>query len=254
MKLNANPFFSLVDKSKIIVFICLSMLFLSCEKENKFAKTDYKSDFSKITQTTLPELEYASENSKEWQIINNKIECLVSNEDRKISLRTRQLGNQEGDLEMSVHMGFYNDEISNLNKNWAGFHIGSKSDFKVNAPNSKKGINIGMCTNGALFIGAPSPNHKNKTIIEALKKGVNLKMSISNHFNNYTIDLSVIDTTNGKVLGRISKKDIAKEQITGDLALISSFENIENENSNPTKSVWFQDWEIKGSKVTLLTK
>lgn len=238
----------------MILLCCIAvfLFFVGCNKENKKATT-YKSDFTKKEISTFPEQEFWTDNFKEWQVYKNRIECLVSKEDRKISLKTRKLSNQEGNLEMKVRLGFFNDKISSLNKNWAGFHIGSKSDFGL-ATNPKKGINIGMCTNGALFIGAPSPNHKNNIIINTLKNGVDLKMSISNHLDNYTIDFSVLDSTNGKVLGRISKRDLTKEQITGDLALISSFENTEFANPNPTKSVWFQDWEIKGSKVTILTE
>lgn len=254
MKLKANSLFTLLSNNKTLVFSSLFILISNCNKENKFAKTNYKSDFSKINTTALPKFEYETENTAEWQIRNNKIECLVSNKNRKISLKTRQLGNQDGNLEMTVRLGFYNDKISSLNKNWAGFHIGSKSNFQNTHSDTRKGINIGMCTNGALFIGAPSPNHKNNTIIKALKKGVHLKMSISNHLDNYTIDFSVLDSTNKKVLGRISKKDITKEQITGNLALISSFENVEPNVQKPIKSVWFQDWEIKGTKVALITE
>ena len=248
-----NFFHSIKNKSTVLFCGCFLLISIGCQKENNFT-TAYKSNFSNPKQTTLPELEYSANNINEWKVFNNRIECLVSNEERKIHLLTRKLANQNGDLEMKVRLGFFNDKISSLNKNWAGFHIGSNTSFENSSTLQKKGINIGMCTNGALFIGAPSPNHKNPIIINALKKGVDLKISISNHLNNYTIDFSVLDSTNGKVLARISKKDIAPEQITGDLGLISNFENSEMIISKPTKSVWFQDWEIKGSKVALLTK
>ena len=52
-----------------------------------------------------------------------------------------------------------------------------------------------------------------------------------------------------KILARISKKGITKEQIAGSLALISNFENSEINSDDTMKSVWFQDLEIKGSKV-----
>ena len=249
-----NFFHSIKNKSAIFFCGCFLSISIGCQKENNVI-TAYKSNFENPKQTTLPEIEYSANNINEWQVFNNRIECLVSSKERKIHLLTRKLGNQNGNLEMKVRLGFFNDKISNLNKNWAGFYIGSSTSFsKSSSTILKKGINIGMCTNGALFIGAPSPNHKNPTIINSLKNGVDLKIVISNYLNNYTIDFSVLDSKSRKILGRISKKDITPEQITGDLGLISNFENSEITTSTATKSVWFKDWEIKGTKVTLLAK
>ena len=251
MKLNGFNLFWLIKKKIIASFsICIFIFCFACKKENHLT-TAYKSDFTKTEKTSFPELEYWTNNTQEWQIAKNRIECLVSKENRKTLLLTRQLGNQQGNLEMKVRLGFFNNKISSLNKNWAGFQIGSNSNLIDDSNNFKKGINIGICTNGALFIGSPSPNHKNNTIINALQNGVDLKILIGYNDNGYTLDFSVLEIKSGKVLGRISKKEIAPEQITGDFALVSNFENSEINKITSTKSVWFQDWEIKGSKVAL---
>lgn len=224
-----------------VVFFLL--LFVECNKENseKFPRRNHLTNKT----TSLSILEFKPENPKEWQISNNKIECLVSIEDRKINLLTRKLERKKENLEITVRLGFFNDNISNLNKNWAGFYIGSTSVFSKNTSIQKKGINIGVCTNGALFIGMPSLNHQNTNIINALKEGVDLKMSILNNQKNYMIDLSVFDIKTKKLLGRISKKNITEEQLIGDIGLISSFENLEAHTNNPKKSVWFQNWKVK---------
>jgi hypothetical protein len=240
-----NPFIFLNKKFSVAVFIIFISLFTGCKKENYLANV-YKSDFANNEISTLSELEYWTKSSNEWQIKNNRIECVVSKEIRKIYLLTRQFSKEGVNAEIKVRLGFYNDEISNLSKNWAGLHIGNL--------NQQKGINIGVCTNGFLFIGSPSPNQKNKNIIDALKKGVDLKVLITNNTNAYTIDFSVLEIETGKVLGRISKKNIAPEQIIGNFGLISNFENSENKTINSTKSVWFQNWEIKGSKVEILER
>ena len=139
--------------------------------------------------------------------------------------------------------------VSNL-EYWSDNKHFSKNDNII----KKKGINIGMSTNGSLFIGTPSPNHKNSSVINALKNGVDLKISIANNKNSYTIDFAVLEIDSGKVLSRISKRNVAPEQIIGDLALISSFENVDLNNTNNNRSVWFKDWEIKGTKVTILNQ
>lgn len=235
--------------NKIIVFIstCVFICIMGCKQENNIT-TSFKSDFKNKDLNAVSKLEYWANNPKDWQIESNRIECLVSKKNTQIHLLTRQLADQKGDLEMKVRIGFFNDKISNLNKNWAGFHIGPKNKIYKN----KKGLDIGICTNGALFIGAPSPNPKNNTIIKALKKGIDLKILISNNTDSYTIDFSVLDIESGKLLSRISKKNITPEQMSGDFALTSSFENSKIENEHTKKSVWFQDWEIKGTKVAML--
>ena len=251
MKLKLHFFFSLLYKNKVRVFICFTFLFLSCKKENT-SGTIYKSNFIKRGITSFPELEYWASNTKEWQVFQDRIECLVSNENRKIHLLTRQLGSQEGNLEMKVRLGFLNNKISNLNKNWAGFHFGNQRKLiKDDLNNQNKGINIGVTTNGTLFIGSPCLAYKNSIIMDALKNGVDLKILIENNNSSYTIDFSVLEISTGKILGRISKSNIVSEQITGDFTLVSNFVNQEVNIENLNKSVWFQNWEIKGSKVAL---
>lgn len=249
---NLSPFINKLFS--VGIFYIFILIFSSCKKENYLANA-YKSDFTNNEISTLPELEYWTKFSNEWQIENNRIECLVSKEFRKIHLLTRQFSTDEGNAEIKVRLGFFNDEISNLSKNWAGVHIGSQGKLdEIENSKNQKGINIGVCTNGFLFIGSPSPNKKNKNIINALKDGVDLKILITNNSDTYTIDFSVIEIKTGKVLGRISKKNIAPEQINGNFGLISNFESSENKIIKDTKSVWFQNWEIKGSKVEILSR
>ncbi len=249
---NISSFIS--NKISFAVIIFLLFVFSGCKKEMNIANR-YKSDFSNKEISLLSESEYWKINSNDWQIENNRIECLVSKEFRKIYLLTRQFSTVDGNAEIKVRLGFFNDEISNLSKNWAGVHIGSKTKLDdIENTRNQKGINIGVCTNGFLFIGSPSPNKKNKNIINALKNGVDLKVLITNNTNTYTIDFSVLEIKTGKVLGRISKKNIAPEQVTGNFGLVSNFENSENKIINSTKSVWFQNWGIKGSKVEVLEK
>ncbi|MFD1616297.1 hypothetical protein [Gelatiniphilus marinus] len=258
MKLSVFHFFSSIDKSFIAIKLCTLIVFVllfagSCIKKGNSA-TAYKSNFNTTTTSSIDATEYWSKNPQDWQISSHGIECLVSNESRKIQLLTRQLGTQEGNLEMTVRLGFYNNKISSLNNNWAGFNLGSK-DRVLNFNNKteyKQGINIGVCTNGSLFIGAPSPNHKNENIVAALKKGIDLNVLISKETNGYAINFSVLEIEKGEVLGHISKKNITSDKFIGNLELVSNFVTGKPNKVNPTKSVWFKDWEIKGTKVVRL--
>ncbi|WP_291864858.1 alkaline phosphatase D family protein [Maribacter sp.] len=226
------------------------LLIVSCKNENN--TTTFKSDFKSVATRTFISPQYWANPMQDWQVANDRIECLVSNENRNIHLLTRQLSEQEGSLEMRVRLGFFNNEVSNLNKNWAGFSIGSKGQFNDYRDNAVfgKGINIGVSTNGTLFIGKPRPNNdNNKNVIKALNTGVELKVLVSPKQNKYTIDFSVIDVKTGKTISHISKSDISPERLIGDVVLVSNFENKNGAKINNTKSVWFQDWEIAGSKI-----
>ena len=249
-------YFPTFSKNKLIQSFCVVfvlILLVRCNQENS-ETIIYKSNDTKKETSSFEKLEFKTDNPEEWEVSNNRIACLVSAENRKIQLQTTKLENQKGGLEIKVRLGFFNDKVSSLNKNWAGIHISSVSDPNVNVNTQKKGLSIGLCTNGALFIGTPSPNQNNDSIISTLKNGVDLKVSILNNSKDYVIYFSVSDIKTKKILSRISKKGITKEQIAGSLALISNFENREfNSNDNP-KSVWFQDLEIKGSKVEELIK
>jgi hypothetical protein len=210
--------------------------------------TVFKSNFEAIKTHTWTTSEYAFNLEKDWQVTNDRLECLVSHENRQVHLLSHELNADVSVLETVVRVGFYNQKIINSNKNWAGFCIGSKGRLvdSTDTPNAKDGINIGICTNGALFIGEPGPKNKNKAIINKLKGGVDLKVLITHKNNSYTIDFSVLEIDSGKELAHISRNGLVAEQLTGHLALISHFE--ETNQLLPKKSVWFKDWTLKGSK------
>jgi hypothetical protein len=216
----------------------------------------FESDFGDIETPTLAGSEFLPASLKDWQVSENRMECLVSNENINLKLLTRELGTQRGTLEMTVRIGFFNQTLSNRNSNWAGFSIGSKGKI-LNYGNRGKlynGIKIGVCTNGALFIGEPSPNHKNQEVINAMSKGLDLKIVVTPIENHYTIDFSIFDVSTGKILANISKKNITKDWLIGDLVLASNFENTKLGKVNSAKSVWFEDWIIKGTKLNSIEK
>jgi hypothetical protein len=240
-------------KTVFFLMVFLSIILSGCNKEEDAM---FKSDFGDIETPTLAGSEYRPTALKDWQVSDDRMECLVSNENRNLQLLTRELGNQRGTLEMTVRVGFFNQALSNRNNNWAGFSIGSKGEF-LNYGNRAKlydGIKIGVCTNGALFIGEPSPNHKNQEVINALPKGLDLKIVVTPIKNYYTIDFSTFDISTGKVLASISKKQVTKDWLMGDLVLVSNFESREPGKENNAKSVWFEDWIIKGTKLNSIEK
>ncbi len=230
-----------------------SVLFLflvNCE-QNREGVIYFRSDFGSINKNIKKSPEYYLNSINDWQVIGGKIECLVSDKNRNVFLLSRELPKDIGSLEMKVRLGFYNKTISSSNKNWGGFSIGFKrfSNTKKSKekPFSKSSINIGVCTNGTLFIGEPGLNQNNYNIINVLDRGLDLIVSFDYIKGKYTIDVALLDVESGTVLGRISKNNVPATKLAGNIALVSDFEN-ETSTKNQ-KSVWFQDWIIQGSKL-----
>ncbi|MBL4746385.1 MAG: alkaline phosphatase D family protein [Flavobacteriaceae bacterium] len=221
---------------------------ISCDKEP--AHNTFKSNFEGLATRTWIGPQYWANPLQDWQIKNDRIECLVSNENRNIHHLTRQLGEKTGTLDMKVSLGLLNTEQTTNSHHWVGFSIGARGEFDDyrNHAVFGKGLNVGVGTNGALFIGQQNKNNKNTAIIAALKEGVDLQVTLTPIEGQYNIDLSIYATKSQQLLASISKKNVAPEKLIGDLVLMSDFKNGVNKRVQ-TKSVWFKDWTIKGTKV-----
>lgn len=237
----------------IKLLIVLTILFNLISCTNAVENNNFKSDFEGISKRTWIGPEYWANPLQDWQIVNNRIECLVSNENRNIHHLTRQLGDQEGTLEMQVSLGVLNTETSSVNNYWVGFCIGAKGEFDDyrNHAVFGKGLNIGIGTNGTLFIDQPNKNNKNTSIISEFKKGVDLHLKATPLNNKYKIDVSVFKSGTKELLASISKRDVPSENLVGDLVLMSNFDTENEYERNYKKSVWFKNWKIKGSKVVI---
>ena len=82
--------------SFVIIFSTL-ILTTNCTTTEK--DKSYKSNFEGVSTRTWIGSEYWANPMQDWQIDANRIECLVSNENRNIHHLTRQLGSQKGTFE-----------------------------------------------------------------------------------------------------------------------------------------------------------
>ena len=128
--------------------IFVLLVLVGCQ--NQEPSFGFESDFEDITPRTWIGSEYWANPMQDWHVENDRIECLVSNENRNIHHLTRQLGNQEGAFEMQVNLGLLNS-APYAYKNWIGFSIGAKGEFDDyrNDDVFVKGLNIGIVTNGS---------------------------------------------------------------------------------------------------------
>lgn len=232
-----------------VLIVVLFFNLISCT--TKKASEEFKSNFENIPKRTWIGPEYWANPIQDWQLNNNRIECLVSNKNRNIHHLTRQLGEKKGIFEVQVSLGLLNSEITSKNKNWVGFSIGAKGKFDDyrNHTVFDKGLNIGIGTNGSLFIGETNINNKNDAVIKALKKGVDLNVKAIPLNNKYKIEVSLYKIGSKELLSRISKRNVSPENLTGDIVLVSHFDTKKEYNSVYKKSVWFKNWLIKGSKI-----
>lgn len=244
------------------VYKCTSILAISalftlqacCDKKDNLVQ--FNSDFNGKGVSYLIESEYWSNTLDDWQLSDDRLECLAGKGCRSIHLLTRKMRSESGGLEMDVELGFYNTNRASTNNNWAGFSLGAKSGLSETGEYTiiRRGIDMGITTNGVLFIGNTSPNHNNDNVIKSLVSGVILKVQIIPEDETYGINLSVYDKTNGKLLANIFKNQVGNESLTGNLTLVSNFKGEAIDSKRATKSVWFNDWNIAGSKLILNEK
>lgn len=190
MKIHRKYIISILSMMLIIIAITM----LRCTG-NSSRVSAFKSNFENIEMHTWIGTQYWSDKKEDWKVLNNRVECLVSNQDRKIYLLSHQFNKNVKIFEMSVCAGFFNQTMTNNKNNWAGFRIDSKKELSKqdNDTSFKDGINIGVCTNGSLFIGASNLDNRNNIIVDKLHTGVNL---ITYKDGGYTIDFSVFDINN----------------------------------------------------------
>jgi alkaline phosphatase D len=114
----------------------------------------YESNFNSTESQTWIGPEFWSNPLQDWQIQNGRLECLVSNKNRNVHLLTEKLDSVTGELRMRVDLQLLNLDSSGQGSNWVGFSIGSRGNFNDYRDDAifGKGLNVGITTNGNLFI------------------------------------------------------------------------------------------------------
>jgi len=223
----------------VFVLVLISLVFVQAE--------DFKMKKPQTKRIWLG-TDYWANRIQDWQINDGKIECLASNWNRNISLLTYRMGENEGSLQMSAEVNLLNETASS--RNWVGFRLASKGKFNDYRDDAIYGIglNIGITTNGELFIGeTPVKYVKNAEGVKPyLKEGVILNVTATPVGENYKVEISVTRKANNELLASEVRDDIPGKTFFGSIGLVSDF----NEASNKeTPSVVFDNWEAGGSKL-----
>ena len=241
----------MISKSGTIALCCIMLLTLfGCG--NKLAKSNhFSSDFMTSEKRTWIGPDYWSNPMQDWQVEDGELVCLVSKGNRNVHLLTHTLDSIPGDMHMKVNLKVFNTEGGAQSKNWVGFSLGSRGEFKDYRDDAifGKGLNMGVTTQGNLFIGAILDNPLQKELQERLMEGVELQVQITNGEEGYALRVSLLDQNTGEPLAQVTKNGISADELIGDLVLVSDYPQKKGNKGNDKKSVGFQHWEVSGSKV-----
>jgi len=99
--------------------------------------------------------EYWTNRLQDWRVSSGRLECTTSGGDRNCHLLTRELAPGAGTLSMSVRLGRLDEKKPTAG--WAGFRVGSIGVFRDYRDSCRRGVGLdcGVTTDGALFIGKP---------------------------------------------------------------------------------------------------
>lgn len=194
---------------------------------------------------------------QDWRIAGGRIECVSALPDRNVHLLTRQIGNQAGDLQMSVRVGrIANGSLGDGDGSF-GFRIGIRGplDDYRNALVFGRGIEAGVTAAGILFIG--NKRSADSDAIDLSGDAIELRLSAVPAGDRYTLTLSVYGNDSVQPIGQISRNDIAPDALVGNVALVANFSGPQSRGGGDNSAsggsgagkFWFADWRVAGSKI-----
>ncbi|NOY36373.1 MAG: twin-arginine translocation pathway signal protein [Chlorobi bacterium] len=239
-----------VSTAPLVVF--LLFLFSGCVKKSTSEK--FIMEVSGKVNRVWTGPDFWANRLQDWKIQNGRLECVVSDWNRNVNLLTYRLNDQRGNVSMEVETGLLKPDVAPSERNWIGFRIGAKGRFHDYRDDAiyGKGIDAGVTTAGNLFIGKipVKLNGNARTLIPVLQKRMVLKTwttASENKNDGYILHLQAWDPKEKEVLAEIEEGGFTDRDISGSVALVSSFSDPGNRKDSA--SVWFKKWQVSGSKV-----
>src|SRR5262245_27104790 len=207
--------------------------------------------------------EYWANPLQDWRVVGGRIECINAAPNRNVHLLTRQLGEQPGDLTMSVKIGRIGDAKLSEGKGSAGFRIGIMGPLRDyrNSLIYGQGLDAGFTNDGKLFIGAPTSG----VAVTLSGASVELRLTLESRGEMSTLALAALGA-DGKELARVSRENIASATLAGTLALVANFtasgagggaqkakkakaKAADGATDVSAGQFWFADWNLSGSRI-----
>ena len=231
-------------------FLLVLIIFVASCRKDSTEDIVFKSNFNSSEARTFIGPEYWSNPMQDWQIENGELICLVSKPNRNVHILTKKLDTAKGDLKMSVELKALNLKDEDK-KNWIGFSIGSKGEFYDYRDNAifGKGLNLGVTTNGNLFIDKIEDNQVKKDIQDIISNGARLDVELVFEKDTYTLRLSLYKSDSDDAISQIELMDVDSNKLNGDLVLVSDYKSKRKSDESNKASLSFKNWKISGSKV-----
>ena len=210
---------------------------------------DFASQFENTHDRIWLGADYWANPMEDWRVHDGRLECVRGGENRNVHLLTHWLGDDPGQLTMSVRLGLLSEGEK---KGSAGFAIGVLDGDTRDHLSSLffgNGLPAGITSDGRLFIGRmddpPTPSVVNTP------DDVELRLSIQPAGDAYTITLTAQTPGSDGLLGAVSVDGISGDQLVGNLVLVNNVGNrrphVADEGKLPR--FWFRDWRVSGSDL-----
>ena len=210
--------------------------------------TDFRSDWDKCPDRIWLGPDYWANPLQDWRVANGRLECTNAAPDRNVHLLTRQLGERNGTLDMSVRVGRIQDTAGKAES--VGFRIGARGplgDYR-NSLIFGRGLDAGINADGSLFVGDV------RSTFVVPREDTVLHLTAEPAASGYTVRLAARGIS-GQALGHVGKPGILPRQLVGNIALVCNFATPQ-EIAAATKVVpeglgtfRFSDWTVSGTKV-----
>src|SRR5262245_57550054 len=228
------------------------------------AVSDFASRWDQTPDRVWLGAEYWANPLQDWRIAGGRIECIKAAPNRNVHLLTRQLGEQPGDLQMSVRIGRVGGGKISDGKGSAGFRIGVMGPLREyrNSLIYGQGLDAGFRAGGRLFID----NQGSGVPVELTVDAIELRLAVQPHGNESVVTLSA-HSADGKELARVSRENVASADLVGNVALVANFGGGANAAGKAGQKAkgkkkaadvaadraagefWFADWTLSGSRV-----
>jgi len=189
-------------------------------------------------------------NFEDWQIKDGALHCLTPAINRYVYFLSGEIEGQSGRFEASFIARVNSSPSRPRLRNYLGLRLGIKGkdgDYRQAAV-SGQGIDLGLSTDGLLFIGdleSVSSTEIQETIKAALKTGVEFKIVLDLDSSGYRLTLRLFEAQGGRLLDELEESGQEPEKIQGGLALVASLPEV-TINSPDFSVVQFNEISFQG--------
>jgi len=177
---------------------------------------------------------------KDWRLQNGRLVCINPKNDRNVQMLTHQLGDRQGNFEMTVEADV---PTSGPDGGWLGLRAGIEGavdDHRAAVINGRGGLNAGLTNDGRLFVGNPGRGEEIQTSADRLQ----LTLAAEENNGNYNVTLTASEP-GGQQIARTAM-ELNPGRLVGNIALVAH-------RANPNGQVSFSGFQVSGDKVVAHT-